>query len=90
MTADLENGRSYWSLWASLVAQMAKNLSAAQGTQVPSLGREDPPEKRMAVHVSVLAWRTHGQRSLEGYSPRGRQECDTTERLTLSLVFLRT
>ena len=41
---------------ASLVAQMAKNLPAMQETQVWSLGGEDPLEKRMATHSSILAW----------------------------------
>ena len=42
---------------ASLVAQMVKNLPAMQETWVWSLGWEDPLEKRMATHSSVLAWR---------------------------------
>ena len=44
-------------LGASLVAQTVKNLSAMQETQVRSLGREDPLEKGMATHFSILAWR---------------------------------
>ena len=51
----------YWGLidmqWASLVAQPVKNLPAMQETQVQSLGREDPLEKEMATHFSILAWR---------------------------------
>ena len=43
--------------WASLIAQMVKNLPAMQETWVWSLGREDPLEKRMATHSSILAWR---------------------------------
>ena len=39
-----------------------------QEVQVQSLGREDPPEKEMATHSSILA-REIGQRSLAGYSP---------------------
>ena len=42
---------------ASLVAQMVKNLPAIQKTLVRSLGQEDPLEKEMATHSSVLAWR---------------------------------
>ena len=42
---------------ASLVAQTVKNLPTMRETQVPSLGREDPLEKGMATHSSVLAWR---------------------------------
>ena len=39
--------------WASLVAQMEKNLPAMQDTQIRSLGREDPLEKGMAPHSSI-------------------------------------
>ena len=35
----------------------------------------------MVTHSSILAWRTHGWRSLVGYSSQGRKESDTTERL---------
>ena len=45
----------------------------------PSLGQEDPLEKGMATHSSILAWESHGQRSLAGYSPWGHKESDTTE-----------
>ena len=44
-------------LRASLVAQILKNLPAMQETQVRSLGQEDPPEKGMATHFSIHAWR---------------------------------
>ena len=37
---------------------MVKNLRIMQETQVPSLGWEDPLEKEMAIHSSILAWRT--------------------------------
>ena len=40
-----------------LVAQSVKNLPAVQETRVRSLGREDPLEKEMATHPSILAWR---------------------------------
>ena len=40
-----------------LMAQTVKNLPAMQVTQVQSLSREDPLEKEMATHSSVLAWR---------------------------------
>ena len=42
---------------SSLVAQIVKNMPAMQETQVQSLGREDPIDKGMATHSSVLAWR---------------------------------
>ena len=44
-------------LGASLVAQMAKRVSAMRNTRVQSLGWEDPLEKQMAAHSSSLAWR---------------------------------
>ena len=52
--------------------------------QVYSLGREDPLEKEMATHSSILAWRrgahgSHGQWSLEGYIPWDSKESDTIE-----------
>ena len=42
---------------ASLVAQMVKNPPAMQESQVQSLGWEDPLEKGMATHASILDWR---------------------------------
>ena len=43
-------------MWASLVAQRVKNLPTMQETQVLFLSQEDPLEKDMATHSSVLAW----------------------------------
>ena len=43
--------------WASLLAQMVKNLPAMQETWVQSLGWKDPLEESMATHSSILAWR---------------------------------
>ena len=43
--------------WASLLAQIVKNLPAMQETRVQSLGQEDPLEEEMATHSSTLAWR---------------------------------
>ena len=39
------------------MTQMVKNLPAMQDTQLDSLCQEDPPEKGMATHSSILAWR---------------------------------
>ena len=44
-----------------------------------SLGWEDPLEEGMATHSSFLPGEAHGQRSLVGYSPKGRKESDMTE-----------
>ena len=46
----------YPLLWDSLVAQIVKSLPAMQETWVQSLGWEDPLEKKMATHSSILAW----------------------------------
>ena len=43
--------------WASLVALLVKNLPALQETRVQPRGQEDPLEKQMATHSSILAWR---------------------------------
>ena len=42
---------------ASLVTQLVKNLSVMQEIQVQFLGQEDPLEKEMTTHFSILAWR---------------------------------
>ena len=60
---------------------MVKRLPTMRETWVQSLGWEDLLEKEMAAHSSTLSRKSHGWRSLVGYSPRGRRESDTTERL---------
>ena len=65
--------------WASLVAQMVKNLPAMQDTRIQSLGQEDPLEKGMAAHSSVLAWRIPWTQEPGGLQSMGLQESDTTE-----------
>ena len=51
------NNRTLHPTWASLVAQRLKRLPPMQETQVQSLGQEDPLEKEMVTHSSILAWR---------------------------------
>ena len=63
------------------MAQTVKHLSTMWETWVRALGWEDSLEKEMAIHPSAVAWKSHGQRSLVGYSLWGRKELDTTERL---------
>ena len=50
-------------------------------TWVQSLGREDPLEKEMATHSSILAWRIPWMEELGGLQSTGGKESDTTERL---------
>ena len=67
---------------ASLVTQRLKRLPAMRETWVRSLGGEDPLEKEMATHCSILAWGIPWKEEPGGlYSPRGGKESDTTERL---------
>ena len=53
---------------------MAKKVLAMQEIWVRSLGQEDPLEKGMATHFSILAWRIHGQRSLAGYKEVAKRQ----------------
>ena len=65
----------------SVYAQLVKNLPALQETQVQFLGQEDPLEKEMATHSSILAWRINPmdrgawQATVHGLA----KESDTTE-----------
>ena len=65
----------------SLVDQMVKNPPAVQETRVPSPGQEDPLEKGMAVHSSIVAWRIPWTEEPGGLQSLGSQLL-TTERLT--------
>ena len=69
------------SMWASLVVQLVKKQPAMWETWVQSLGGEDPLEKEMASHSSILAWRIPWTEELGGLQFAGRKESDTTERL---------
>ena len=68
------------------MAQTVKNLPAMLETQVQFLGQEDPLEKGMATHASILAWeikkkkkkKSHRQRRLAGYSAWDCKKSDTT------------
>ena len=68
---------------ASLAAQLVKTLPASWETSVGSLGRENPLQKGMPTHSSILAWRIPWTEE-PGYS-LGVTESDTTEQLTLLL-----
>ena len=64
---------------ASLVAELVKNPLEMRETWVQSLGWEDPLEKGIATHSSILAWRIHGL-----YRSWGCKDSDTTEWLLLN------
>ena len=59
--------------WSFLLAQMVKSLPARQNTWILTLGQEDPLEKGMAAHSSILAWRIPGTEELDGPQPMGSQ-----------------
>ena len=61
---------------------MVKNPPAMQETQVLSLGWEDPLEKGMAMHSSILPWRISQTEEPGGLPSMGRKESDMTEQLT--------
>ena len=75
--------------WTSQVALVVKKLSANAGAVT---------EVEFGLWVGKIPWKqstpvflpgkSHGQRSLEGYSPQGRKESDTTERLQLTIAIL--
>ena len=60
------------------VAQLVKNLPAVQETRVQSLGQEDPLEKEMANHSSILAWRIPWTEEPDGLESTGLQKVGQT------------
>ena len=56
-----------------VAVQLVKNLPAMQETQVRSLGEEDPLEKEMATHSTILAWRISWTEELGGLQSTGLQ-----------------
>ena len=56
------------------MAQMIKNLPAVQETRIQSLGQEDPLEKGMATHFSILAWRIPWTENSGGLQAMGSQK----------------
>ena len=63
------------------MAQRIKRLPAMQETRVRSLGWEDPLEKEMSTHSSVLAWRIPWTEEPGGLQSMAHKESDTTEQL---------
>ena len=65
--------------WVSLVTQRQRISLSMQGTWAQSWGQEDPLEKEMAIHSSILAGKSHG-----GLQSIGHKESDTTQQLNNS------
>ena len=63
---------------SSLIAQLVKNLPEKQETWVRFLGREDPLEKEIAIHSSILAWRILWTEEPGRLQSMGSQKSDTT------------
>ena len=61
------------------MVQRLKRLPAMWETWVQSLGQEDPLEKEMATHSSILAWRVPWMEEPGGLQSTGSKESDTTE-----------
>ena len=72
-----------WDINELIVAQMAKNLPAMQETWVQSLGQEDPLEKEMATHFSILATVFHGQ--IMGLQRVGHNQATNTHTWDISV-----
>ena len=70
----------------SLIAQLVKNLPPVQETRVRSLGWENPLEKEMATHSSILAWKISWTRGPWWAAVHGVAESGTTERITLTYL----
>ena len=68
------------------MAQTVNNLSSMWEIQVRFLGQKDPPEKGMATHSSILAWKIRMDRGTwRTYSPWSHKTVDTTEQLNNSI-----
>ena len=68
--------------WASLVAQLVKNLPTRRETWVRSLGQEDPLEEGKATHSSILAWRIPWT-----IQSMGSQRLRPTKKVSLSFLY---
>ena len=81
-----ENSNHCITWWGLPGGSEVKILPAMQETWIQSLGWEDPRERWMATHPSILAWRIAWTESLMGYSPWGGEESDMTRWLTLYCI----
>ena len=66
----------------AIIAQSVKHLSAMQETWVQFLDREDPLEKEMATHSSILAWKIPWTEKSGRLQFRGSEKSDTDEQLS--------
>ena len=80
--------KTFFLIIGSLMPQMVKNLLAMLGTRVLSLGQEDPLEKGMATHSSILAWRIPGTEEPHGLQSTELQRVGQTQPSDLHFHFL--
>ena len=76
---QLVNITIFEEIYASLIAQRLKRLPGTRETWVQSLDQEDPLEKEMATHSSILAWRTPWRVEPGRLQSRGHKESDMAE-----------
>ena len=76
----------FTKLGASLVVQRLKHLPAMRETWVRSLGWEDPLEKDMATHSSILAWRIPWTEEPGGLQSMGCEELDTIREVEINHI----
>ena len=81
MSCNYETG-TVLSILHVFSTQTVKSLPVIWETRVHSLGPEDPLEKGMATHSSILASKIPWTKEPMGYSPWDHKELDTTQRLT--------
>ena len=79
LSGGVSNCLSFFPSRASLVAQRIKHLPAMQETRGWSLGGEDPLEKEVTTHSSIVAWRIPWTEKSGRLQSMGSQESDTTE-----------
>ena len=78
------------ALWVSQLVQQWRMYLPVQETWEPlvwSLGEEDPLEKEMATHSSLLAWEVPWTEDLVDYSPWGRKKVDMTVHANTSIAY---
>ena len=68
------------------MAQTVKRLPTMRETWVQSLGQEDPLEKEMGTHSSILAWRVPRTEEPGGLQSMGHRKLDTTEQLNTQQI----
>ena len=83
------HARACMCVQTHIVTQTVKILPAVRETRAQSLGQEDPLEKGMVTHSSILVWKIPWTEESAGPNPWGHKESDTTALLTHTRVCMR-